>query len=232
MKLRKTRKAHIALAIGIVGAATLVIVGPGSTAAMAGRLIGSAAIKNNAVRSIDLRNGTVQGVDVRDGSLTAADFSGTMRGATGPAGKPGPPGPAGSGGGRGPDSIVAWDVHHDPGPSNPSSVVLTSTDFVPAGTQIEALKLSVDDFASCTYGSLSIVAGAGQILGSTSWTGSSQTWTLADLPGGGVITVDSTPLTLNASCTAFMAGQPVPAFDASVTFAFTARSSTPTATFN
>ena len=66
MKLPKTRKARTAMVIGIAATATLVIVGPGSTGAMAGRMIGSAGIKNNSVQSGDIRNNTVQSADVRN----------------------------------------------------------------------------------------------------------------------------------------------------------------------
>ena len=81
-----------AMAIGIVAATALVIVGPGSATATAGRLIGSAAIKDNTVRSKDVRDNTIRGKDVKDGSLTAKDFSGKLRGAKGQRGAQGPSG--------------------------------------------------------------------------------------------------------------------------------------------
>jgi hypothetical protein len=219
------------MAVGIAATAVLMVVGPGSTAAMAGRLIGSPAIKNNSVRSLDIRNGTVRGVDVRDGSLTAADFSGTMRGATGPAGKTGPRGPVGTGGG--PDSIAAWNVHHELDSSNPNTIVVTSSDNVPAGTQIEAVKLTITgDFGACDYGGLQVRTGSGQILASSTWT-SSEGWSPAILPGGGFIASDSSAITLTAWCASGAGSQhPVPDFDASVTLAFTERSTTATTTFN
>jgi hypothetical protein len=202
-------------------------------------MIGSAAIKNNTVRSLDLRNNTIQGVDVRDGSLTAADFSGTMRGVAGPAGKAGPagrtgpqgpPGAPGNGTGGGPDSIALWNIHHDRVASNPNSIVITSSDDLPAATQIEAVKLTVTgDFTGCGYGSLNVNAVNGQILATSYWDSGSG-WLPAVLPGGGFITSTPTPVRVTASCG--MGGQPVPDFDASLTLASTARSTTATTTFN
>lgn len=49
-----------------------------------------------------VRNESLTGKDVKDGSLGAADFSGSVQGARGPAGESGPAGPAGPAGPQGP----------------------------------------------------------------------------------------------------------------------------------
>jgi hypothetical protein len=261
VKLPEARKARTAMAIGIAATATLVIVGPGSTAATAGRMITGAAIKNNTIRSVDLRdngvrsvdivestvrsrdirNGTVRGRDVRNGSLTAADFSGSMRGARGPVGATGPrgavgpagpPGTPGTGGG-GQESVAVWNVHHDSA-NDVFSPAYTSSDTVPAGTQVEVVKLTITSggFESCTSGTVAVrLEGNNQSVGSTAKE-QGQPWTAA-LPGGGVTGSEPSPILLQAVCRSeFGAQQSVPEFDAAVTLAFTERSTTPNSAFN
>lgn len=93
--------------VGLFGVAG----GPGAVANAAGRLIGSADIRNGSVRSPDLhdggvrspdiRNGGVHSIDVADHSLTARDFRGDLRGPRGPQGETGATGPQGPQGDNG-----------------------------------------------------------------------------------------------------------------------------------
>ncbi|MFS3129422.1 hypothetical protein ACLM5J_13560 [Nocardioides sp. Bht2] len=75
-----------------VAAGALIVVGFGTTGAVADRLIGSSQIKKNAVTSKHIANGTI----------SSSDLSSSVRkqlaktGKTGPAGARGPAGPAGS----------------------------------------------------------------------------------------------------------------------------------------
>jgi hypothetical protein len=206
----------IALAIGIAVTSALMIVGPGSAAATAGRLIGSADIKNNTVRSRDIRNGTVTGRDVKDGSLSAKDLSGALRGATGPRG------PAGTSGDRA-QTIRAWDVQSAGAPPGFS---VTSSSLPPA-TQVEVVKLTISGaFSSCSSVSVRVLMN-GQILASTRSFGTPATWHPDPFVGGGLITSEATPLTLTVSCGG-MGTEPVPAFEAVVTLAQTARNTSAT----
>jgi hypothetical protein len=243
VKLPKARKTHTALAIGIAATATLVILGPGSTAAMAGRMIGSAGIINNSIQSGDIRNDTVQsgdvrnnsiqGADVRNGTLTSADFSGTMRGATGPQGPAGPAGPPGTAGsdGASPTTIKDWNIHNDA--AAPDGFGVTSSDNVPADTQVTVVKLTFPALPGCDEGSAIVQTSRGQTLGTAGWT-SGQGWSAASLSGGGFIVSQAAPLTARVNCNeAFMGPrQAVPAFDATVTLALTDWSAPATSAFN
>ena len=232
MNFPKTRKARAATAIGIAATSALMIVGPGSAAATAGRLIGSAAIKNNSIRSIDIHNNTITGKDVKDGSLSAKDFSGTLRGATGPRG------PAGASG-AGTETIAAWHVAHQ-ADSTTNTVTLTSSYKVPAGTQVEAVKLSgtgTSAWSSCPItGNLAVSAGSGHQIAIMYWDNANSTWGPAALSGGGALPSTPTALTFSASCIGGgpFGGQPtiVPSFSATVTLALTKRDTTATTTIN
>jgi len=263
VKLPQARKARTAMAIGIAATATLVIVGPGSTAATAGRMITGAAIKNNTIRSVDIRdngvrsvdivestvrsrdirNNTVRGVDVQNGSLTARDFSGSMRGATGPAGATGPRGAVGpvgppgtpGGGGGGQESVAVWNVHHD-STNDVLRPTYTSSESLPAGTQVEVVKLTVTSggFDTCFTANVTVrlAANNSERLGMSN-KGQGQPWTPASLTGGGAISSEPSQIRLQASCGTDQDTQTsVPDFDAEVTLAFTERTTTPSRTFN
>ncbi len=225
MKFPKPRRTHAAMGICVVASATLVIVGPGSTAAIAGRMIGSAAIMNNSIR----------GIDVRDGSLTAKDFSGSVRGQRGPAG------PRGETGLRGPvgpapdkAEIKTWGIHHafDSGTVNRFSKDSSVT--VPAGTQVEVLKVDVEgNMASCGRASLEVsIQGAGYTLASGAWQQGASTWSPVFLIGGGAVTSAPTPLRFVVVCGTGSPSTAVPALDATVTLAFTERDTAATSTFD
>jgi hypothetical protein len=225
----KTSKTRAAVVVGIAATSALMIVGPGSTAATAGRLIGSAAIKNNTVRSLDIRNETITGRDVKDGSLTAKDFSGALRGATGPRGPAGPAGQDGAAGAAG-ATIKSWRIHYDGGPENRFTVAGGN---VPTGTQVEVVGLTLDGDAAVCDSGLQLYARLGS-SGPQLASMDQGTERPAALVGGGFITSAATPITLDAYCfrdNGFTQA-PVPAFDATVTLAMTKRDTTATAEYN
>ena len=82
---------------------------------------------------------------------------------------------------------------------------------------------------SCAFASITVLYNGERIASTYRQFGGA--WTPALLVGGGFITAVPTHLTLNASCGA-MGDNPVPAFDAQVTVAQTARDTTPTSTLN
>ena len=242
MRLPESRKTRSALAIGIATTAALMIVGPGSTAAIAGRLIGSPAIKDNSVRSVDVRNNTIKGIDVKDGSLRARDFSGKMRGATGATGKQGPRGavgPAGVAGAPGadaggePSTTVSWQVHHQIDTSTTSGVTITSTDTIPADTQVEALRFtSSSDMGSCRTGLTLRDAATQSVLARVDWNWNNQSWGSPQLSGGGTVTSQASALTISAWCDSMSGSESVPTFDLTATLALTQRDTTATGSFN
>jgi hypothetical protein len=218
----KSKKTRAALAVGIAATSVVMIVGPGSTAATAGRLIGSAAIKNNTIRSLDIRNETITGRDVKDGSLTAKDFSGTLRGATGPRGPAGPTGDSG-------DSAATtsnWTFHSD---GSSQFVILTSTDTVPAGTQVVPVKLTVaGDFQGCPVANATVQLGGLDLARTTRSNGA---WVPSDISGGGYIAGSAKPLRFVLSCSDNNFRQvPVPVFDATVKVTETPRDIAATST--
>jgi hypothetical protein len=242
MRLPQSRTARSATAIGIAATAVLIVVGPGSTAALAGRMIGSPAIKNNTVRSIDVRNGTIKGLDVKDGSLTARDFSGTMRGtrgARGPRGlrgTQGPPGPAGTNGtggtGAGQQQVLSWQVHHEIESGNDFTATEVSNTTVPADTQVEVVSFAIaTDFDSCAA-TLSLRDTTNTVLASITWNSQTQAWGQPALSGGGAILTQPSTLTISGVCDYFSNPQPLPTYDATVTLAFTHRDTTATGSFN
>lgn len=100
MKITEQPRPRLAFAAGVAVTSLFVAAGgPGATAAVASRLVGSADIRDGSIRGIDIRDGSLRGADVRDGSLTAADFSGSV---TGPPGAPGERGAPGATGAQGP----------------------------------------------------------------------------------------------------------------------------------
>lgn len=114
MKITEQPRPRLAFAAGVAVTSLFVAAGgPGATAAVASRLVGSADIRDGSIRGIDIRDGSLRGADIRDGSLTAADFSGSLTGppgapgekgepgATGPQGEPGPKGATGAQGPQG-----------------------------------------------------------------------------------------------------------------------------------
>jgi hypothetical protein len=216
----KSPKTRAALAVGIAATAVVMIVGPGSTAATAGRLIGSAAIKNNTIRSLDIRNGTITGRDVKDGSLTAKDFSGALRGATGPRGPAGPPGTAGGADSGDVRTIKTWTVHNDGQPFL-GRASFNSRDSVPAGTLVEVVSMVVTgDFSEChNRGTVALLMpGANESLALSEY-GNGE-W-MTSLPrGGGAIAATANPLVVSAICQGEFV-VPVPDFDAVITLAFT-----------
>jgi hypothetical protein len=222
-----TSKTRAALVIGIAATSALVIVGPGSTAATAGRLISSAAIKNNAVRSIDIRDETIRGRDVKDGSLTAKDFSGALRGATGPRG------PAGPAGGGSTETLRTWEVSKQTDPSDTGFVQRVSTTVVPSGTQVEVVNLVVSgDFSACTdSGYVQVLDSQERSLGQAVTGAQPGTWKPAAL--NGATGVSTAPGTLRVIAACYNNGPAVvPTFDAVVTLALTKRDTTGSATFN
>jgi hypothetical protein len=227
VNLPKTGKTRAATAIGVAAVSMAMVVGPGSFAADAARKIGSAAIKNNTIRSLDIRNETITGRDVKDGTLTPKDFSGTLRGATGPRG---PVGPAGKDGTAAGATIRSWRIHYDGGPENRFTVAGGN---VPTGTQVEVVGLALDGDAAVCDSGLQLYARLGS-SGPQLASMDQGTERPAALVGGGFITSAATPITLDAYCfrdNGFTQA-PVPAFDATVTLAMTKRDTTATAEYN
>ena len=240
-RLPKVRKAHAAVALGIAATATLVLVGPGSTAAMAGRMIGSAAIINNSIQSGDIRNDTIQSGDVRNSSIQGADVrNGSLDGrrlrrrhARSHLAQPALPssrhlwrGQQWTG------STSTWNIHNA-SPTGPyEGFQLISATNVPAGTQVEAVKLTLpDDVPGCPSAYMQVRAnGSSASVAASTWRNGA--WGTVSLQGGGVITTQSTPLTFTLYCQGDTEENPVPPFDASVTLAFTDRSAPATSSFN
>ena len=100
---------------------------------LAPQAVTTSRLRDGAVTNKKLRNGAVTGAKVKDGSLTAADFSGSVVGATGPAGPTGPQGPAGPQGDPGMSGFEVVDQtytnvyvpHNDPGRGLSQVVSLT-----------------------------------------------------------------------------------------------------------
>jgi hypothetical protein len=232
VRLPQTPRTRSALAIGIAATSALLLIGPGSTAASAGRLIGSAAIKNNTIRSLDIRNETITGRDVKDGSLTVSDISGSLRGPAGPRGVTGPRGPAAD-----PVTVATWTAHFESTPNIRNAIAVYTDTPVPAGTQVEAVKVTVTgDFSSCLGKadmSLQVTDfGTGTALGSVFYNVSDR-WLPARLIGGGIITSTPSKLRVLAQCGYGQGdGIVMPDFEVVTTLALTERNTTATTTFN
>ena len=110
-------------------------IAPGAvtTPKLAPQAVTTSRLRDGAVTNRKLRNGAVTGAKVKDGSLTAADFSGSVVGATGPAGPTGAQGPAGPQGDPGMSGFEVVDQtytnvyvpHNDPGRGLSQVVSLT-----------------------------------------------------------------------------------------------------------
>ncbi|MFS3129423.1 collagen-like protein [Nocardioides sp. Bht2] len=92
--------------IAVVAAGTMLVIGLGTTGAVADRLIGSSQIKAGAVKSKHIDNGTVSSSDLSASVRSQLSKAGTpgakgATGATGPAGAAGPVGPKGDAGAPG-----------------------------------------------------------------------------------------------------------------------------------
>jgi hypothetical protein len=235
----KRQRARTATAIGIAAVSMAMVVGPGSFAADAARKIGSAAIKNNTIRSLDIRNETITGRDVKDGSLTAKDFSGPMRGATGPrgpagpAGKDGTNGTTGTAGGRA-ETLTTWRVQHQ-GSTGNAAVNRSGLGQLPRGTQIEALKfVASGDFSSCDDAYMQVFAPTGARVALLHYiNGQPGSWQPADLNYDAEISSAPGVMSFSASCYDFNnAPRPVPDFDATVTLVITERDTAAAASYN
>ena len=251
---RSSRSPRFAvLATAVVASAAVVVTAGPATLAAADRLItgkdvadhslGSKDLAPNAVRSTTIRKNAVQGSDILDGTITAEDLDADLQGLVGPAGPTGPGGPAGPAGPAGkdgapgpatPDGVATWTVHHEA--NGDTAFTKTSADTVPAGALIEALAYTFDgDFSSCesmtAFASFSLVP-SNQVLLNAPTSGSSPMMNASIIQTVGP---DPTSLKFTTSCrTGGIPGTalPIPSFDASVTFQWTVRDTTPTRSFN
>ena len=240
----------------VASAALLVTAGPATLAVadrlitgsdVADRSIGSKDLAPNAVRSTTIRKNAVQGSDIRNGTITAEDLHASLQGVLAPAGVAGPAGPAGATGPAGPtgpagasgaakpDGVATWAVHYEA--NGDTTFTRTSADTVPAGALIEPLAYTVDgDFSTCDAMFPSMVnfslVPTGQSLLTAPTNGSS---TFQNVTIVQTVSADPSSLKFTTSCTTGgMPGTPlpVPSFDASLTFQWTVRDTTPTRSFN
>jgi hypothetical protein len=249
---RLPRLATLATAV-VASAALVVTAGPATLAAadrlitgkdVADRSIGSKDLAPNAVRSTTIRKNAVQGSDILDGTITAEDLHAGLQGVVGPAGPAGPAGKDGLNGKDGaagapgpakPDGVATWSVHHEV--NGATTFTRTSSDTVPAGALIEPLAYTFEgDFSTCdgvAPGFFSFSLGPnGQVLLTAPTNGSSAFQSNAIVQ---TLSADPSTLKLTTSCsTGGMPGTalPVPSFDASLTFQWTVRDTTPTRSFN
>lgn len=247
---RASRLPALALVTTAVAAAAVLVVSAGPSAlAAAERLItgkdvadhsiGSKDLAPDAVRSKTIRKDAVTSRDIRNGTITAEDLDAGLQGVVGPAGPAGAngkdgvdgaPGPAGQ---AEPDGVATWTIHHEA--NGDTSVARQSSDTIPAGALIEPLAYTVEgDFSSCT-------GFIGKSLQFHVMDGTPLLHVFGDSVSASVVqTVRPSPsrLTFTSSCMAADAGSPmgypaqVPSFDASLTFQWTVRDTTPTQSFN
>ncbi|HXH78572.1 collagen-like protein [Nocardioides sp.] len=232
----------------IASAALVVTAGPATLAAadrlitgqdIADRSIGAKDLGKDSVRSKTIRKNAVQGSDILDGTITAEDLAAGLRGVVGPTGATGAPGKDGAAGVAGPPGqgkptgVATWRIHHQA--NGATSFSKDSTDTVPAGALVEPLAYTfTGDFSSCTgskgggrNGQFSLVNVSGlvsindttataQPVQSLSSAPSALRFTTSCITGGGDV---GTP-------------GPIPSFDASLTFQWTVRDTTPTRSFS
>ena len=209
-----------------------VVVASAGTGAVAQRLVGSKDVADNSLTSKDVKNSSLTGKDVKDGSLTPADLSGLPTATTGVAGAPGPKGDTGAAGPQGPrgetgqagpageagaDETVRWNVTHtSDGVARGYSVVATSTEQIPKGTEVRPLSFTIDgDFSGCRYPGVYLRHGD-QSLGSSEGTD------LNYLSTSEAVTLDSGPLAIMAYCEdPDGKSLPIPSFTATVVFQLT-----------
>ena len=213
------------------------------------------------MRGRTIRKGAVRGSDIRNGTITAAGPRRRRRGrssarpAPAPRAPPGPPpgrragkdgvngkdgkdGKDGADGAPGlpgdattPDAVATWTVHH--GANGQTSITARSDDTIPAGAFFEPISVEVaGDLSSCPYlTGLFTPDGVYPNAVNFGRAGSSMT-----VEGTGLTSVNiGSPkkLMTQISCSDGGFGSlPLPTFDATFTFQWTVRDTTPTRAFN
>ena len=229
----------------IASAALVVTAGPATLAAadrlitgqdIADRSIGAKDLAKDSVRSKTIRANAVQGSDIRNGTITAEDLAAGLRGVVGPTGATGAPGKDGAAGVAGPagqgkpTGVATWRIHHQA--NGGTSFLQASTDTMPAGALIEPLAYTfTGDFSSCTTwgrtGRFALVNGSPLVDISDTTATASPVQSLSSAP---------TALRFTTSCVSgskdLQTELPIPSFDASLTFQWTVRDTTPTRSFS